>query len=382
MMGKFVLIGTMLLLSVVLSRSMDITSPSPQIQELTTLVIEETATLPSVGKLESEVSDRVELSSVGPSSIKQIDLSSMDKLEPSSSVSLALESETSAPITGDVMTSKATDELLTSHNVGHPSDILASVSSDQENSTVMDSSMTVLPRARIVEPSTASANSTLLSTTTKDDPGLPADDFIATTLSSTQAGTDHGPHGGGEMDDTDHRKVTSKPRDLTTSRYTASPNKPDKGATPKDKNTGKIILIAVITVILILLLVTIVFLMIRKKKRSGSFRTNSRKGARDDVWAGQVPELGDGKATQDSTMVENGTAGTKSEPPQEQEMVTFVSGEKTMDSVEEANELEAGRKVEANGGETPDKETTPLLAEESQTPQQPDGEEDQLPPPI
>ncbi|KAM5151703.1 leukosialin [Mantella aurantiaca] len=134
-----------------------------------------------------------------------------------------------------------------------------------------------------------------------------------------------------------------------------------------DKGQSKVILVGVLIFILILLLAFVIFFMMRKKRRSGSFRTHSRKNAKQDVWAGQVPELGEGKAAQEPTLVEKGTAGARLGAGQEEEMTTFVTGEKKVDSMVEMDELGSGKKAEANGGETLGKdEKTPLLEDASE----------------
>ncbi|KAG9465516.1 leukosialin [Eleutherodactylus coqui] len=130
---------------------------------------------------------------------------------------------------------------------------------------------------------------------------------------------------------------------------------------PKSSNKDwqKVILILICIVILILILVTVVIFMVRNNRRRGSqsFSTRSRSSNRQDVWAGQVPELGDGKMTPHPAGMENGKPGNKAEPGTEQEMSTFISGEKKEDSVGETNELFKGEALD---------EKKPLLEQTSQ----------------
>ncbi|XP_063791301.1 leukosialin-like [Pseudophryne corroboree] len=132
------------------------------------------------------------------------------------------------------------------------------------------------------------------------------------------------------------------------------------------KNMSLPVLIVVIIIILVLLFLTMIILLIRKKRRSGSqtFNTNSRKNNRKDVWAGQVPELEDGKAVHNEVTMENGKSGKQQEAGHE--MTTFVSGEKKADSVVENDELLPGGGTEEKGTdklgkEDSEEEKRPLL---------------------
>ncbi|XP_077130032.1 uncharacterized protein LOC143785203 [Ranitomeya variabilis] len=131
---------------------------------------------------------------------------------------------------------------------------------------------------------------------------------------------------------------TSKPVD---SKKPSNPMSPPPKGKQDDKGAKTVILIAVCMVILVLILIAVIVVLVRNKRRSGSqsFHTQSRSSKRENVWAGQVPDLGDGKMTERPVGTENGAAGNK--PEKEQEMITFIS-EKKNDSVEALNEMNNG----------------------------------------
>ncbi|KAG8538199.1 hypothetical protein GDO81_023130 [Engystomops pustulosus] len=133
------------------------------------------------------------------------------------------------------------------------------------------------------------------------------------------------------------------------------------------------IIIGVLIVILVLVLITVVVVMVRNKRRSGSqsFHSQKRSSKKQDVWAGQAPELGDGKMTRHPEGMENGTGGNKPQPGQEQEMITFTSAEKKDESVAEVNELEEKKPLLEDGGEDeaekpPAEEQIPALTMEQE----------------
>ncbi|XP_073403529.1 uncharacterized protein [Dendrobates tinctorius] len=157
---------------------------------------------------------------------------------------------------------------------------------------------------------------------------------------------------------------TSKPVD---SKRTSNPTSPPSKGKRMDEMT--VILIAVCIFILILILISVIVVLVRNKRRSGSqsFHTQSRSSKRENVWAGQVPDLGDGKITERPGGTENGAAGNK--PEKEQEMITFISNEKN-DSVEELNEMNNGTAQEEqkplleNGPEEKDETAATLNVEQ------------------
>lgn len=202
------------------------------------------------------------------------------------------------------------------------------------------------------------------------------DDQSTASPSTTQNET-HSTHNKGYVTEIDRKR--DREEDFPTNKHPGQETNNDK-LNQKKKGYGdliKVILIGVGIFLLIFILATMIFFLMRKKKRSGSFRTQSKKNSKRDVWAGQVPQLGDERAAQDPTMAENGRAGTELETVKEEEMVTFVTGEKKTDSVIEMNELGAGEKATANGGEKlgngdTAEEKTPLLEEASEESPKPD----------
>ncbi|XP_073502134.1 uncharacterized protein [Phyllobates terribilis] len=151
---------------------------------------------------------------------------------------------------------------------------------------------------------------------------------------------------------------TSKPVD---SKRTPIPSPPP---TKKPPDTKPVILIAVCMVILILILIAVIVVLVRNKRRSGSqsFHTQRRSSTRENVWAGQVPDLGDGRMAERPVGMENGAAGSK--PENEREMITFISSEKKNDSVEALNETNNG---DAQGEQKPLLEDAPQEKDETTT---------------
>ncbi|XP_063286883.1 leukosialin [Pelobates fuscus] len=157
-------------------------------------------------------------------------------------------------------------------------------------------------------------------------------------------------------------------------------------ATFNNKNKGLISVIVVVAILLLLLFFVMLFMLVRKKKRSGSknFSKRSRRANGQDVWAGQVPELAEGRPAPENSVLENGAAVLKSQAGDEQEMTTF--GEKRMDSVVEMDELVASDqdKQSKNTSDISD-EKKPLLEEdfEETAPTEKGAEKEQfpLPPP-
>ncbi|XP_044158973.1 uncharacterized protein LOC122944599 [Bufo gargarizans] len=192
-------------------------------------------------------------------------------------------------------------------------------------------------------------------TMSKDPPPVSSTNRSITDLLNLSAGL---PVTSQEDDVTNNHNMptSSQPSDETVGISTALATKTPKNTSlptkkPEDisnKERQKIILIAVCIVILILILATTLFIMVRSKRRRGSQSFNSRRRSsnKQDVWAGQVPELGDGKMTQHPMGRENGTAGNKEEAGKEQEMVTFISGEKNDNSVVLLNEIGNGDTME------------------------------------
>ncbi|KAM3917740.1 uncharacterized protein RB166_016677 [Leptodactylus fuscus] len=184
--------------------------------------------------------------------------------------------------------------------------------------------------------------------------------------------TDHIPTAKDPLDTSHENNKTKDPEtssshpsnetnEIPTEKATQAPKTPPvTSQKPSDKDKQKLfILILVFIVILVLILVAVVVIMVRNKRRRGSqsFHSQKRSSKKQDVWAGQVPELGDGRITQNPIGMENGTAGNKAEPGKEQEMVTFISGDKKNESVVEINELGKGDTLE---------EKQPLLEDSSQ----------------
>ncbi|XP_075035003.1 uncharacterized protein LOC142097234 [Mixophyes fleayi] len=214
---------------------------------------------------------------------------------------------------------------------------------------------------------------TMTSKVTEKEPSTRFHPSPVKDLDSTEPSTDHDV----SYTTTDRKNTTEHemnthdhiPSDTTEDNNKENGGKKENKISKKDK--GQIVLIAVIIIILVLLSIIMIILVIRKKRRSGSqtFHTQSRNGNRQDVWAGQVPELGDGKMVQDPEVVGNGTTGNQTET--EKEMTTFVSGEKKTDSMVEMDELVPGGGAGANGGEKLGKEDSleeerPLLEGDSE----------------
>lgn len=211
------------------------------------------------------------------------------------------------------------------------------------------------------ETSTSAANVTMMSTTS-EDPSLgpftlrPIIDRVTADLPVTShednKTNDHettsSSHPSGKTITTPKTAATKDPKIGTT-----NPKKPEASS---DKNRKKLIMIVVIIVILILILATVLVALVRCKRRRGSqsFQSQSRSSKRQEVWAGQVPELADGKVMVHPMGMENGTTGNKPEPGDEQEMKTFISDEKKADSLVEMNEMGKGDALE---------EEKPLLEE-------------------
>ncbi|KAG8432073.1 hypothetical protein GDO86_018824 [Hymenochirus boettgeri] len=161
--------------------------------------------------------------------------------------------------------------------------------------------------------------------------------------------------------------------------------------TPPPKNdsykggSGQL-LIPLIIIILVLIFVIALIFVLRKKRRSGSqnFSTRAQKGGGKDVWAGQVPEMAEGKVAGDGDHPENGATVPLLELKDEQEMSTFVSAEKREDTGGECVEVTVvGNKEESELGkeeEQESRETVPNGQPESKS----DGEtsaQEQLHPP-
>eukprot|EP00079_Xenopus_tropicalis_P019671 XP_012809600.1 PREDICTED: leukosialin [Xenopus tropicalis] len=159
----------------------------------------------------------------------------------------------------------------------------------------------------------------------------------------------------------------------------------------KDKDYLRQWLLITLIVIFTLMLITVIVVLVRKKRRSRSqnFSKRGKKGDGRDVWAGQVPQLGDGRAAVGADGLENGMAAPLLED--EQEMSTFVSGEKKGDSEIASGEEEAGATKMASGERMEKKAESPVAQEEQEVPKdvkpemQPNGEakEEQFPlPPV
>uniref|UniRef100_A0A803JT36 Uncharacterized protein n=1 Tax=Xenopus tropicalis TaxID=8364 RepID=A0A803JT36_XENTR len=78
----------------------------------------------------------------------------------------------------------------------------------------------------------------------------------------------------------------------------------------KDKDYLRQWLLITLIVIFTLMLITVIVVLVRKKRRSRSqnFSKRGKKGDGRDVWAGQVPQLGDGRAAVGADGLENGMA--------------------------------------------------------------------------
>lgn len=335
-MGRFSLIGSLLLLFVASSRSRDTTGETTQTGE--PLIV----------------------SSIASPSVNQPKVAKMDLI---------------------------TDPTITTIRVGKATSSMsnddASTGGTTEHSEVQNVSLTTHPTTGLRDPYTNVTTVRFPSIRVRgnvDGSESPEVHHNATNLPNANNGTDGG--------DVDGHGTTSEPNreGTTTTSITKRPGQETtKGPDRKSNRKADIIkiLIGVTIAILIFILLLMVFMILRKKKRSGSFRTNSKKMARQDVWAGQVPELADGKPTQE--VVGNGRAGNGPEAANEEEMVTFVSGEKKMDSMVEMKELESGEKPEANGGKklSTVEEKTPLLEEASEASPKPNDTEAFFPaPPV
>ncbi|MEE6519230.1 hypothetical protein FKM82_030861 [Ascaphus truei] len=135
---------------------------------------------------------------------------------------------------------------------------------------------------------------------------------------------------------TDPETRTNPPK-IDSGKNTEPPSPP---TSQKPYPTTLVTLVVVVLIILILLIIIMVIFIARKKRRSGSqtFNTQSRKGRAQDVWAGQVPELAEGKARGEAEGVENGAAVPMSQGGAEPALTTFVGREK-VDSVVEMEKM-------------------------------------------
>ncbi|KAM4632183.1 uncharacterized protein O3C94_018714 [Discoglossus pictus] len=174
----------------------------------------------------------------------------------------------------------------------------------------------------------------------------------------------------------------------TTNSYTTAPTSLPRSGKP----FSLWVLVLVLIIIFAFILLIIMILLVRKKRRSGSqnFSKQSRRAVKQDVWAGQVPELAEGKPMRDAEVAENGAAVPMSGPGKEDELTTFVSGEKKVDSVIEMDDLARPASPKAKEEEKvekkeDDEEQKPLLGEDSEGTPNGDvtGKEEQfpLPPP-
>ncbi|XP_040212049.1 uncharacterized protein LOC120943048 [Rana temporaria] len=375
-MGSYHLMGVLLLLFVASSRSQE----NPIYDEDTTSPIE-TDPLPSTGsplvlqqEVETSASPKdtfvpVPMPSTGSPLVLQQELEASAPPEvtsvpvplPSTGPPLVLkqEVETSAPpkVTSVLVATERFTSQEESNGVASTTIITKDFEVTNESST---------PASAFNDPSTTLKRVDMATTTAKDeDDGSEnlTDDEGTTSPSTTQNET--------QSRDDDVTQMDTKNGEEEDSPTTKHPGQETNNDKLNNKKKGELVLVILIgvgIVVLILVLATMVFFLLRKKKRSGSFRTQSKKNSKRDVWAGQVPELAEGRAAQDLAMAENGRAGTELETVKEEEMITFVSGEKKTDSAIEMNELGAGEKATANGGEKLGKgdtaeEKTPLLEE-------------------
>lgn len=198
------------------------------------------------------------------------------------------------------------------------------------------------------EPSTSAAEDvTVMSTTTEDPSAAPF-----TLRPVIERVTVDLPVTGHEDNKTDDLEATpsSRPSGETTRIPTTTKDPktgmktPEKSKEFLDYERKKLILIGVAMVILVLVLATILVAVVRCRRRRGSqsFQSQSRSSKRQEVWAGQVPELSDGRIMAHPAGVENGGTGNKAGAGDEQEMKTFISGGKTGDALEEVNEMGKG----------------------------------------
>ncbi|XP_018096263.1 leukosialin-like [Xenopus laevis] len=170
--------------------------------------------------------------------------------------------------------------------------------------------------------------------------------------------------------------LTSSPEsNITETNYKAtgthSGSNEHKTPTPKkdnSNNTSRLFLYVVLICLLLLILAVIVILVLRKKRRSRSqnFSKRVKKGDSKDVWAGQVPELAGGEVTVGADGLVNGMAVPLL--GDEQEMTTFVIGEKKGDSGIEIVEAEAGTTKKVGGEEMKEKAENLVVQEEQKVP--------------
>ncbi|XP_077303468.1 uncharacterized protein LOC143923572 [Lithobates pipiens] len=283
---------------------------------------------------------------------------------------LRQEVETSAP--PKVASVAVATEVFSSQEPRTMSNGVASTTIITEDFKVTNESST--PASTFNDPSTT-LKTTIPAKGEVNGTESPTDDQSTTSPSTTQNET----HGTDDEDEDNDIPENTDDEDFPTINHPDQETNNEKLDKKKNRygELIKVILIGVGIFLLIFLLATMIFFLLRKKKRSGSFRTQSKKNAKQDVWAGQVPELGVERAAQGPAMAENGRAGTELETVKEEEMVTFVTGEKKTDSAIEMNELGAGEKATANGGEKLGKgdtaeEKTPLLEETSEESPKPD----------
>ncbi|XP_018095730.1 leukosialin [Xenopus laevis] len=202
-----------------------------------------------------------------------------------------------------------------------------------------------------------------------DDTGLKTshDGLLTTSIESNDKAT--GPHSG-----------------INHGRHTTS--------LKQDQSKYNPYLICIISICIVLLALAIIFILVLRKKRrsrSQNFSKRVKKGDNKDVWAGQMPELAEGKVTMGADELDNGMVVSLLED--EQEMTTFVSGEKKGDSGIEIREAEAEANKKEDGEEMEDNAESPEAQEEQKVTKeenlevQPNGEvetkEEQFPlPPV
>ncbi|XP_053550421.1 leukosialin [Bombina bombina] len=338
-------------------------------------------------------------------------------------------SETSSPLrtqfANQNLVHKAQELAITTEEPASTSQEPTSTSQEPTNTSMVDKSSPSPVKEELQNSSSSSISSILETTqmTTSMSSNLNKINFTTQSIiiSTTQSGQNTIVVNGTEENDFTTSATTSdndsqmskRPLGQTTSNNTETKyvdDDPEETTTVSNENTGSgntnpnneppvrkpgslWVLVLVLFIILCMILFIMIVLLVRRKKRSGSqtFNKRSRKGDKKDVWAGQVPELVEGKQAGEAKGAENGVTVPVSEAGKEEKLTTFVSGEKKSDSVIEMDEL-AKEKIPEVTQEKDVKEEdmvakgeqTPLLEQPEVTPNgEVDGKDEQFPlPPM
>ncbi|XP_056407945.1 uncharacterized protein LOC130305017 [Hyla sarda] len=271
---------------------------------------------------------------------------------------MTIGSNTSGPLIAPLNANTPSDEEATLNDISTEKPVMSSTSIKESKTTPGQEKPPTGKTLQEETTSTANASMTIISTTSEG----PSSAAFSTGPVNGSITIPAGLPFTNPTNDNDNEMTTSSQTSGETGTSKSLFTKgPKNNQDAKNDNMKNIILIAVLMVLLVLILITIVVMLVRKRRRgSQDFSRSSSK--RHDVWAGQVPELGEGKVTQHPMGVGNGTSSSKPEPGQEQEMVTFISAEKKEDSLVEVNEL--------GKGDTSEKK--PLLEDASQGNEEPE----------